>query len=391
MSQGVDRAPGAGRLREWRRERGSWVLCEEVRAGVHELGALLAARRGHGEMSARDAQLLHGAEEALDRAENAVDEVAHRRCLSGSHVTTAQLHLNSGRSLWMRTLSPAELQSYLPAMFATVKQHLPPSDENRVFVEQVARETREAQEAGRPLRLTDGQLVTLVAAVDVARQAALREKLRAESFVRIVQWITVSLCGLAVLIGVLTALWPSAVPLCFTPSPSPGARGDFGVVCPTNAAASVPAAELTVRTREVAGWGDYIVVEFVGLVAAGIAAASALRKIRGTSTAFGIPVALAALKLPTGALTAVLGLLLMRGAFIPGLSALDSTAQIIAWAVVLGYSQELFTKFVDRQGQAVLDGVRDPVHTSLPPPAPAARRGAAAPTATSTDGSAPPQ
>ncbi|TMR32410.1 hypothetical protein [Actinomadura geliboluensis] len=373
MSRVIGRAPGASRFRGWRHERGSWVLCEEVRAGVHELGALLAARRDHGEMSARDAQLLHGAEEALKRAENAVDAVAHSRFLSGAHITTAQLHLNSGRSLWMRTLSPLELQSYLPAMYATVKQHLPPTDENRVFVERIARETCDAQEADRSVPLTDAQLISLVAAVDAARQAALREKLRAESFVWIVQWITVFLCAVVILIGVLSALWTTAVPLCFTPSPSPGSQGEFGVVCPTNAAASVPAGDLTARTRDVAGWGDYIVVEFVGLVAAGIAAASALRKIRGTSTAFGIPVALAMLKLPTGAITAVLGLLLMRGAFIPGLSALDSSAQIIAWAVVLGYSQELFTKFVDRQGQAVLDSVRDPAHNTALPPAPTPR------------------
>ncbi|MEN8655454.1 hypothetical protein ABCR94_33980 [Streptomyces sp. 21So2-11] len=66
------------------------------------------------------------------------------------------------------------------------------------------------------------------------------------------------------------------------------------------------------------------------------------------------------LKLPTGALTAPLGLLLMRGEFIPGLSALDSSAQIIAWAVIFGYAQPLFTRFVDNQAQAVLNSVGGP-------------------------------
>jgi hypothetical protein len=76
-----------------------------------------------------------------------------------------------------------------------------------------------------------------------------------------------------------------------------------------------------------------------------------------------VPVAAAVLKLPTGALTALLGLLLMRGDFIPGLSALDSPGQIIAWAIVLGYSQQLLTRFVDQHAQTVLDSVgqRDPV------------------------------
>ena len=33
----------------------------------------------------------------------------------------------------------------------------------------------------------------------------------------------------------------------------------------------------------------------------------------------------------------------MRGEFVPGLSALDSPAQIIAWAILFGYAQQLFT------------------------------------------------
>ncbi|MFI0481418.1 hypothetical protein [Actinomadura sp. 9N215] len=378
MSRWTGWIPGAARLGEWTRERGSWVLCEEVLAGARELRALLAARRDDGEVSGQDADLLRAAEDALDRAEHVIDYRGHRRSRTASHVTTAQLHLNSARSLWMRTLPPHELQSCLPAMFAAVKRHLAPSDEHRVFVERIARQVHDAQQAGRPARVPGGQLIVVVEAVDAARQAALREKLRAGNFVRIVHWITVFLFALAISIGVLSAAAKTAVPLCFNPAPSPGARGDFSVVCPTHTEPSVPAGQLAEQTRRTAGWADYIVVEFVGLVAAGIAAASALRKIRGTATAFGIPVALAMLKLPTGALTAVLGLLLMRGSFIPGLNALDSSAQIIAWAVVLGYSQELFTKFVDRQGQAVLDSVHGSAPASpavaspsaMPPPVP---------------------
>ncbi len=53
----------------------------------------------------------------------------------------------------------------------------------------------------------------------------------------------------------------------------------------------------------------------------------------------------------------MLGLLLMRGGFVPGLSALDTSAQILSWAIVFGYSQQLFTRMVDRQAQSVLDDV----------------------------------
>jgi hypothetical protein len=89
-----------------------------------------------------------------------------------------------------------------------------------------------------------------------------------------------------------------------------------------------------------------------------MAAAVALRNVRGTTAPYSLPVALALLKLPTGALTAVLGLLLVRGQFIPGLSALDTSAQILSWAVVFGYAQQLLTQFVDRQAHTVLENVR---------------------------------
>lgn len=53
---------------------------------------------------------------------------------------------------------------------------------------------------------------------------------------------------------------------------------------------------------------------------------------------YSLPVALAILKVVTGALTAFIGILLIRAQFIPGRSALDTSAQIIAWAIVLGYA-----------------------------------------------------
>jgi hypothetical protein len=67
---------------------------------------------------------------------------------------------------------------------------------------------------------------------------------------------------------------------------------------------------------------------------------AAIRRIKGSSERYGLPVALAALKLPSGAITAFLGgLLFMRGQFVPCLSTLDTSAQILARALVFGYAQ----------------------------------------------------
>ena len=47
----------------------------------------------------------------------------------------------------------------------------------------------------------------------------------------------------------------------------------------------------------------------------------------------------------------------MRGGFVPGLTALDTSAQIIAWAIIFGYAQQVFTRLLDNQGQDILHDV----------------------------------
>ena len=53
----------------------------------------------------------------------------------------------------------------------------------------------------------------------------------------------------------------------------------------------------------------------------------------------------------------MLGLVLMAGGFVPGLSALDSSAQILAWALVFGFSQQLLTRLVDQRANTLLENV----------------------------------
>jgi hypothetical protein len=166
---------------------------------------------------------------------------------------------------------------------------------------------------------------------------------------------------------------PTAVPLCFAPEE---AGQPTEVVCPTAHSRPIPARRrvsgqaLDRAIQQAARKPDLLLVEVLGLTAAAVAGAVAIRDIRGSSEALHLPVLLAVLKLPMGAITAFLGLLLMRGQFVPGLSALDSSAQILAWALVFGYAQQLFTRLVDRQGQSVLDSVRGADKVNQPSPAP---------------------
>jgi hypothetical protein len=359
------------RSREWWRERRSWELSVEGHSNARKLQALVEARAAAGTLTDEARLLLETARAELRSAVEILSFEHHRRTPSGSHVTAAQIHLNAAQLLWVKSFlaSPDDISPYLPSLQTVVREHLPKSDPRRSSVDRLQHVT------------ADNDLIKLTEAVDAAQSAALREKLRAGGFVRIVWLVSAFLLLLAAGVAVAGAVWPTAVPLCFNPArgmattaagtqlPRPSSPVDYAVVCPTGSDSAPASRDLDQNFAAVAAPGDYLVVELVGLVAAGVASAAVLRKINGSSTPYSVPVALAALKLPAGALTAVLGLLLMRGGFVPGLTALDNSAQIVAWALVFGYSQELFTKFVDRRGQSVLEGVRG--SAGPPPTAPA--------------------
>lgn len=282
----------------------------------------------------------------------------------GSHLTVGQIHLDIAHNLLLRLSKPDEVIPMMPGVLAFVQEHLLPSDPRRRGVENINRQVAATNQ------LEPADLESVLDAMGVAREARIREALRIRSFVNIVAWVTIILVMAAVVVAILGLTKEDTLPLCFTPSGGIGQK-DFEVVCPVNMTSDVPpAANLNRVVNDTTSPGDYLVVEIVGLVAAGIAAATSLRRMSGGTVPYNVPVVLAALKLPTGALTAVLGLLLMRGGFIPGLSALDSSAQIIAWAILFGYSQQLFTRLVDSQAQALVSSPNIPDAGVSPPPSP---------------------
>jgi len=162
---------------------------------------------------------------------------------------------------------------------------------------------------------------------------------------------TVLLTLLAIAVCIVGAWRPGAIPLCFQPSNTAGTfppptTGGESFVCPsTTGYAARPTG------------GDVSVVALMGLLGGALSATFTVQKLRGTSTPYGVPVALAILKLPAGALTAITGLVLLYGKFIPGLSELDSQGQILAYAIVLGIAQHLVTRFVDQKAEDVLRSV----------------------------------
>jgi hypothetical protein len=330
--------------------------------------------------------------------------------LTGSGVERVISQLDAVESELLRIAPSDYLRGEISSLLAHVQLHLEPTDPRRIRLETIAqrvvqdddehsdpavaagREERPSQrrtlrfravrgarqgrpaestaqapevsKRGSPGPLSESDRQAVISAVRAASSESRWKVSRLRSFRNVIAVAALVLTVAAVGMVVFAFRRPADLPVCFTPA---------NVVCTTSTSTVPPIPDkdktesaerqdaLRQETadkvmREAASGWDVAVVELVGLVAAAIAAAAAVRKVRGTSTPYSLPVALAVLKLPTGALTALLGLLLMRGGFVPGLSALDSSAQIIAWALVFGYSQQLLTRFIDNQAQTVLEG-----------------------------------
>ncbi len=262
---------------------------------------------------------------------------------SGSALERTASNVDAAEADLLRLAPEPFVAGQIPSLLAHVRSHLQADDPRAERLEQLA---------ARPVHeFSESERDSIVAAVRAASSAGRREIVQVRSF-RSILWLTATLLTLAVIaLAILGFSRPSVLPLCFAPETESSAK----VVCPTAEQAITGTAGADDVMRATAGRWDILTAEILGLIAAAVAAATALRSIRGTSTPYSLPVALALLKLPLGALTAVLGLLLMRGNFVPGLSALDTPGQVLAWAILFGYAQQVFTRFVDQQAHNVLD------------------------------------
>jgi hypothetical protein len=296
-------------------------------------------------------------------------------------------------------LEPADyVADQMPNIVNHLCRHLQSTDPRRLEVERLGKHLgdaglspsqepdRDADVQGRTggaskadVRRVDRQAVindrrgVIVSAVRGASSAALREQTRVRSFRDAVVATALGMSVVAIVLVVVGAVSPKTIPLCFAPQEA----NQVTVVCPTRQSGPIPdannnpdvtATEINDEIGRTVRPADLLIVALIGVTAASVAAAAAIRKLRGSSEPYSVPIALAVLKLPTGAVTAILGLVLMRGGFVPGLSALDTSAQILAWAAIFGYAQQLFTRLVDQQAHAVLDGVRGGDKATAPRP-----------------------
>ncbi len=325
------------------RDLGSWPFGYRMLTRAQDLAKDCAVAEGAGATpeTSQIAQIAQSARNHLEAACEAIRLGSHPvRSLGkrSSAVDAILTHYNAAACDVLRILPAEDLTARLPSLLALAREHLPASDPTRVDIELIAKERH---------IVSDLERKRVVAAVRAALDASEREHLKLRSFLRQV-WVVVGLLFAAALAALV--LSPKSQLLC-------SQSGDGALVCPSFSQAIC-------RTCAPSRL-DYAIVEVAGLAGALLAATVSLRKVSGTSTPYDLPAALTFLKVVSGALTAVFGILLLNGGFAPGIKAvLETPAQIVGWAVVFGYAQQLVTGIVDQQGQAVLMSVHGPANPS---------------------------
>src|SRR5262249_47417462 len=185
--------------------------------------------------------------------------------------------------------------------------------------------------------------------MQVSYDAADEQHARVRSFRNVLITGAVLLSMLVIAVCLVGAWYPKTIPLCSNPSS-------------TSAAAAAPVPQKVCPTSELADpyeprGGDVAIVALMGVLGAALSATLAVQKLRGTAAPYAVPVALAFFKLPAGALTAIAGLLLIKGDVVPGFSNLDSQGQILAYAIVFGVAQHLVTRYVDQRADDMLSSL----------------------------------
>ncbi|NUP39653.1 MAG: hypothetical protein HOY76_22235 [Streptomyces sp.] len=95
-------------------------------------------------------------------------------------------------------------------------------------------------------------------------------------------------------------------------------------------------------------------VMLLGALGAALHVAARLQQMGGSWNPYGLPLFQELIKLPTGALTAVTGLVLVDTAALPVIQAPGSWRGVIAYAVVFGVAQLALTRTIDQRAEKLL-------------------------------------
>lgn len=316
-----------------------WV--QQIDPELNGLRIRLAVARTRALSPAQQAA-ANGVECFIDRAEKAANRMDPipgrvRNWWRGTLVEASYRNLHLARVQMLDLLTEAELNAEVPGIIARAHSTLSPDDPRLLSSAHVRNMPVEDRRAWLRRLMEDGYDV-----VDT-------QHTQLRNFRNILLKAGTVITVLLVVAVVLMSARPSWIPLCFPyqelgdpPTNAPGPPYN----CPTAANVGAPQK------------GDVWVVGLIGLFGGALGTSIAIRKMKGGSPIpYDVPVALAWFKVPLGAFASILGIVAIRGGFVPGLTQLDSQEQILAYALLFGFSQQLLTQLLDSKAQSVVAGL----------------------------------
>jgi hypothetical protein len=325
----------------------AWAVdvCIKVTTSRSQLSVAMAAASASPDPERQ--AIADSVEALLDRAEQAVQRrrarlgqrgpVARWR---GTSIGLAYQSLHAAEVVLVPLMTDEQIDAVVPTVVNRARTVLDPADPRRVAIDQLPQ---------RVAARAPGFRTAVRQAMSIGYDAADTMHVRVRNFRNLLITSAMLIVLLMAVLVIVVSFHPEAMPMCFAKGTTAATAPDVKLtVCPSGA--------------EHPTGGDVLIVTGLGLLGGLLAAAFSIRNVRGTSTPYDVPIALALLKPPLGALTAVTSILLLGGDFVPGLSQLDSQRQILAYALVFGYAQQLVSRLIDDQGHTILNSLpsKDP-------------------------------
>ncbi|HET8765919.1 MAG TPA: hypothetical protein VFM86_01205 [Pedococcus sp.] len=308
-----------------------WV--QQVAVETNRLKMRVDAARARGDLTEPQEMVAVGVDGFIERARAAAfrDDPIPGRLANwwrGTLVEAAYRNMHSARSAMLDLYTDAELRAEIPMVVARANATLHRDDPRRSTI---------AELTALPTARLRPRMRRLVG--DSYEKLDL-EHAQLRSFRNIVLLATAFLFVCVVVTLVFVYVNPSWVPLCFETGT------DKVTACPSR---MFEGAQPT--------GPDILVATAMGGLGGAFAAVLSIRNLKGTANPYDVPVALAVLKFPLGAMTAILGLVAIKGGFAPGLSNLDNQGQILAYALLFGFSQQALSRLLDKRAQDLLEGL----------------------------------